>query len=129
MRIVMVILVSSLSVLSLAACSSGSPPSDGGSSEGADLFSSAVLGGQSGCVTCHSLEPDLIVVGPSLSGVGERAETRVSAQSARACLRTSIVDPDAYVVDGFDGGRMPSNWAEVLTETEIDALVDFLEGL
>ena len=69
------------------------------------------------------------VVGPSLAGIGERAATRVPGQSAREYLRTSIVMPDSHVVEGFDPGRMPSNWADVLTETEIDALVDYLEDL
>ena len=80
-------------------------------------------------MTCHSLEPDRVVVGPSLAGIGEQAATRVPGQSAREYLRTSIVMPDSYVVEGFDPGRMPSNWAAVLTEAEIDALVDYLEGL
>ncbi len=96
---------------------------------GEELFASAVLGGQAGCVTCHSLEPGRVVVGPSLAGVGERAATRVPGQSARDYLRTSIVMPDSYVVDGFDPGRMPSNWGDVLSDTEIDALVDYLEGI
>ena len=114
-----------IAVIAVASC--------GGNGEGGvageELFASAVLGGQAGCVTCHSLEPDRVVVGPSLSGVGERAATRVPGQSARDYLRTSIVMPDDHVVEGFDPGRMPSNWADVLTEAEIDALVDYLEDL
>jgi hypothetical protein len=70
-----------------------------------------------------------VVVGPSLAGVGERAATRVPGQSARDYLRTSIVMPDSYVVEGFDPGRMPSNWGDVLSDAEIDALVDYLEGI
>ena len=61
--------------------------------------------------------------------MGERAATRVPGQSAGEYLRTSIVMPDSHVVEGFAPGRMPSNWAEVLTEAEIDALIDYLEGL
>lgn len=111
-------------VFGLAACG-GSAPESGG----ADLFASAVLGGQAGCVTCHSLEPDRVLVGPSLSGLGDRAGATVPGQSAGDYILTSIVEPEAHVVDGFDGGRMPSNWAEVLTEAEIESLVDYLEGL
>ena len=111
----------------IAVASCGGNGGDGGPGEA--LFASAVLGGQAGCVTCHSLEPDRVVVGPSLAGIGEQAATRVPGQSGRDYLRTSIVMPDSYVVEGFDPGRMPSNWADVLTETEIDALVDYLEGL
>lgn len=112
-------------LIAVASCSGN----DGDGGPGEELFASAVLGGQAGCVTCHSLEPNRVVVGPSLAGVGERAATRVPGRSAREYLRTSIVMPDSYVVDGFDPGRMPSNWADVLTDVEIDALVDYLEGL
>ena len=114
-------------VLALAACGGGSTTD--GSSGGAELFSSDVLGGQAGCVTCHSLDQGRVLVGPSLSGLGDRAGETVPGQSAREYIRTSIVEPEAYVVEGFEGGRMPSDWAEVLGEAEIDALVEYLEGL
>ena len=117
-----------LLLLTLAACG-GSETTGGGSSEGAELFSSGVLGGQAGCVTCHSLEPDRVLVGPSLAGLGDRAGGAVPGQSARDYIRTSIVSPQAHIVEGFEGGRMPTNWGEVLTDGEIDALVDYLEGL
>lgn len=118
-------LVSFVALIAIASCGG-----EGGAGEtGQELFASAVLGGQAGCVTCHSLEPDRVVVGPSLAGVGERAATRVPGQSAREYLRTSIVMPDSHVVEGFDSGRMPSNWGAVLTEAEIAALVDYLEDL
>lgn len=112
--------------LVLASCGGGEAVGD---VSGEELFGSTVLGGQAGCVTCHSLETDRVVVGPSLAGVGERAATRVPGQSAAEYLRTSIVMPDAYVVEGFDSGRMPSNWADLLSEREIDAIVDYLEEL
>ena len=118
-----------LLVLALTACGGEADSGEGGSSEGAELFSSSVLGGQAGCVTCHSLESDRVLVGPSLAGLGERAGGTVPGQSARDYIRTSIVAPQAHVVEGFEGGRMPTNWGEVLDDGEIDALVDYLEGL
>jgi nitric oxide reductase subunit C len=114
-----------VALVALASCGGGGDVAV----PGQDLFASAVLGGQAGCVTCHSLEPERVVVGPSLAGVGERAATRVPGQSARDYLRTSIVMPDSHVVEGFDPGRMPSNWGDVLSDAEIDALVDYLEGI
>jgi nitric oxide reductase subunit C len=57
-----------------------------------------------GCGACHSLEPGVTLVGPSLAGVGRRAEDRIgeaeytgAAQDAEAYLRESIVAPSAYI--------------------------------
>ena len=41
-------------------------------------------------------------------------------------LRQSILDPDAYVVDGFPSGQMLDIYDERLTEADIDALVAYL---
>ncbi|MDH3248143.1 MAG: cytochrome c [Acidimicrobiia bacterium] len=118
-------IIAVVALMAVASCGGDS----GGGPAGEQLFASAVLGGQAGCVTCHSLDPDRVVVGPSLAGVGERAATRVPGQSAREYLPTSIVMPDSHAVDGFDSGRMPSNWGAVLTGAEISVLVDYLEDL
>ena len=66
------------------------------------------------------------IVGPSMVGVADRAGTRVPGLDGRAYLRQSIVDPDAHVVDGFEEGKMPQIWADILTDVQIDALIDYL---
>ena len=53
------------------------------------------------CSTCHSLEPDIVIVGPSLAGVTTRAETRISGMTAQQYLRDSIINPGDFVVPGF----------------------------
>lgn len=119
-----------VALLALAACagpvdatSSTTPP------DGEALFSATVLEGRAGCVTCHSRTPDHVLVGPSLSGIGVVAGSRVPGMSGAEYLRASILDPDAHVVEGFAAGRMPDVWSEVLSESEIDALVVYMEGL
>lgn len=82
----------------------------------------------SGCQACHSLNPGEVLVGPSLSGLGQRAGALVPGVSAEEYIRASILDPQAYVVDGFNGNIMPGNYAQVLSEAELDALVEFLLG-
>ena len=67
-----------------------------------------------------------MLVGPSFDGIASRAQTRVPGLSAEEYLRQSIVEPNAYVVDGFPTGQMFNNYAEVLTEEDIDNLVAFL---
>jgi nitric oxide reductase subunit C len=115
--------------LTLVTACGGGGESASGAVDGEELFRASVLADQAGCITCHSLTPDRVLVGPSMAGIGTRAGSRVGGVSAREYLRESIVDPDAYVVDGFQPGRMPSNWDEALSGREIDAIVEYLETL
>lgn len=119
-------LVAILAALTLAACGGGGGGEAAEEVDGETLFSSSVLEGQAGCVTCHSLSPGQVIVGPSLADVGAEAGTRVEGLSAAEYLEQSIVDPSAYVVDGFEDGQMPSVWGDVLSDAQISALVDYL---
>jgi mono/diheme cytochrome c family protein len=112
----------------VAGCGGGDSGADGPSSvrPGQDIFEERILGPNPGCITCHSYDPDTTLVGPSIAGVAVRAQTRVSGQTAAGYLRESIVSPSAFVVDGFDDGKMPGDWAEILTEAEIEAVVGYL---
>lgn len=96
---------------------------------GERLFNGAVAGKNTGCLICHSLEPDQVLVGPSLSGVAVRAASRVPGMSVQEYLRQSIVEPDAYVVAGFPAGQMVPTYLDLLTAEEIDDLIAFLETL
>ncbi len=82
----------------------------------------------SNCAGCHVLEPDTIVIGPSLAGVGTRAETRVDGYDARAYIETSILNPGAYIVEGFND-VMPKNFGKDLTSADFDAVVAYLLSL
>ena len=93
---------------------------------GRSLFLEGTLGTNAGCRICHSLEPGVVLVGPSFDGVATRAQTRVPGLSAEEYLRQSIIDPDAYVVEGFPAGQMLQNFGDLLTEEDIDNLVAFL---
>jgi len=70
-----------------------------------------------------------VLVGPSLAGVATRAQTRVPGLSAEAYLRQSILDPNAYVVEGFAEGQMLTNLGEILTPGQVDDLVAYLLAL
>ena len=114
----------------LAACGgsddSAATSLDAPARSGKEIFAERILGSNAGCITCHSLDPDTRLVGPSIAGVATRAASRQPGVSAEDYLRQSIVDPDAYVVDGFDDGRMPADWEDMLTPGEIEALVAYL---
>lgn len=77
------------------------------------------------CSTCHSLEPDIVVVGPSLNGIATRAETRVPGQSAEEYIRNSIVRPGDFIVSGFPNA-MAQNLASQLSSQDISDIIAFL---
>jgi nitric oxide reductase subunit C len=101
---------------------------EGDAQRGATLFQQATIGSSSapGCVTCHALEPDLRLVGPSVAGVAGRAAERVADQSAEDYLWTSITQPDAYVVETYGSGLMYPNYGRDLTDQQIAALVAYM---
>lgn len=126
--------VAALCVLAIAVAGcggGGDSPSDSGSAarSGEALFEERVVGPNPGCITCHSLDPGTTLVGPSLAGVGSRAADRVPGLSEEEYLRQSILEPSAYVVDGFVDGLMPGDWGDVLTAAEVDGLVAYLVAL
>jgi len=98
----------------------------GDSASGEDLFNQTVIGSQPGCVTCHSLTPDKVLVGPSLAGIADRAGSRVSGKSAEQYVHESIVNANAFVVDGFPEGVMPARLADELSDQQLADLVAFL---
>lgn len=80
---------------------------------------------EANCGACHSLSPDVTLVGPSLADIADRGATRVDGLDARAYLYTSIMRPSAYLVEGFQD-LMPSTLAKSLSGEDIDAVVAFL---
>ena len=82
-----------------------------------------------GCSICHSLDGEIALspqfAAPSFQGISERAGDRVPGLSAVEYLRQSIVDPSAYVVEGFED-HMPKSFRILINEEDIDNLVAFL---
>jgi hypothetical protein len=127
-------------LLGLAACGSNELPAgadlpggeasqaagEGDPSAGKDLLIQSSIGTQAGCTTCHSLEPGVIGLGPSLANTGAEAASRVAGMSAAEYLRESVLTPEAYIVAGFGGGVMPSTYGDELTEQQVTDLVAFL---
>ncbi|MBT8212039.1 MAG: 4Fe-4S binding protein, partial [Acidimicrobiia bacterium] len=93
---------------------------------GERLFSESALGRNVGCVICHSAERGDDGVGPSLHGVATRASSRVGELTAEQYLRESILEPDAYVVDGYPEGQMLGGYEETLSERDLDSLIAYL---
>lgn len=94
------------------------PPEEGGaetaSADGAGLFESE------GCAGCHTLEAAGATgtTGPDLDVALEGADA--------AFIEESIVDPDAETEEGFSPGVMPTNYGDLLSPEELEALVLFV---
>ncbi|MBK8901285.1 MAG: c-type cytochrome [Anaerolineaceae bacterium] len=138
-KLTLMVLLMLLLSLGLAACGGGGEETSDGDGEtaatsvgdaanGERLFNESIIGAASapGCITCHSLEPGVVLVGPSHSDIGARAETAVEGMSPEDYLRQSIVEPNAHITEGYTEGVMYQNYGEELTNTQINDLVAFL---
>jgi mono/diheme cytochrome c family protein len=122
------ILISGLLLVSLIACSGGDSPllaeeaaldPNSPSGQGKSLFSTH-------CAACHAIDEEVILVGPSLAGIGSAAASRVDGLDAESYLSRSILFPDNFVVEGYAVGTMQQNFALTLTSEEVDNLVAYL---
>lgn len=98
----------------------------GDAANGKALFKQPVIGGVPGCSTCHSLEPGVRMVGPSLADAATVAANTAEGMSTQEFLRQSIVDPNAHVTKGFSPGLMFQDYKKKLSEKQINDLVAFL---
>lgn len=96
---------------------------------GKELFAQTTIDDQPGCITCHSLEPGVIIIGPSVAGIASRAGSTVSGLSAEEYLRQSIVDPNAFLVPEFPKDTMPPVWGQRLSEKQVNDLVAYMMTL
>ena len=104
----------------------GGAATTGDPASGEALFTTFIPEASFACNTCHLVDSEAQLIGPGLLGIGERTESRVPEQSPEEYLHTSIVDPSAYVVEGFPDMLMPQVYEEILTEEQINDLVAYL---
>ena len=79
------------------------------------------------CIGCHSLNGSAST-GPTWKGIfGHEVKTdKGTAKIDENYLRESILQPNAQIVNGFQGGLMPS-FAGQLKDDEINALIEFIK--
>jgi ferredoxin/mono/diheme cytochrome c family protein len=91
--------------------------------QGRQVFTDAQQGG---CDVCHSVEVGRALVGPSLAGIAARAADAVPGLDAETYLRQSILQPDAFVVDGYRAGQMLPIYRDRLSDDQLEAVVAYL---
>lgn len=82
------------------------------------------------CAQCHSvaaLKNTKATLGPRLDGIAQRAAERVEGVSAREYVRQSILDPEAFVVEGYL--KVMPVYQETIDENELELLIDWLMQL
>lgn len=118
LRYVIVILI-----VLLAACSSFAPPPVPTLSpleiQGRSVF-------ESYCSRCHSASGETVVVGPSLAGIATRGMNRIDDMDSETYIRSSILDPSKYAVDGFPADVMPASLKDELSKGDFEAVVAYL---
>lgn len=82
---------------------------------------------QYGCTGCHTIDGlSEAVTGPRLNGVATRGESIEGYSSAEEYIRASILNPNEYLVEGFNEGVMPVNFGDVLPEVDLENIVLYL---
>ena len=103
-----------------AAEGEGGQEGDGEEEEGDGEAAGDAIFADAGCSGCHALADAgaTAAVGPDLDSVlpGQDEES----------VRTSIVDPNAEIAEGYQPNVMPDDYEDRLSDAELDALVAYL---
>ncbi|MBN2045462.1 MAG: cytochrome c [Anaerolineales bacterium] len=111
--------ISIILVLLLVSCSPKTPAIDPAVHElGEKVF-------QANCSGCHSLNYDVVLVGPSMLGIADRAANMVEGMDAYTYLEQSILEPSAFLNEGFMD-LMPPTYRQSLTPQEVDAVIQYI---
>jgi mono/diheme cytochrome c family protein len=78
------------------------------------------LATSNGCIACHSTD-GVDGAGPSWKGLAQSVDADY--------IRTSILDPNAVIAEGFIADVMPSTYADTLSAEDVDALVAYISSL
>ncbi len=100
------------------------PPQPAG---GAGISAGATIFTQNGCSACHTLNSIPAAtgkIGPSLNDLSAAAKT--AGQPLLQFIKSSIIDPNAYIAPGYQSGVMPTSFGNTMSATEINTLVHYL---
>jgi len=131
--------------LSTAALSSGPtstptstpspPPTTGGGSTGGSTGTTGnadngktIFTGSGGCGGCHALAAagTTGAVGPALDDL--KGDAAKAGEPIDAFIKSSIVDPGAFVAAGYSDGVMPTTFGTTLSASDIADLVAFVSA-
>lgn len=94
--------------------------------EAANPANATTLALVNGCAGCHSIDPAIVLTGPTWHNIGDTATNRRPDESPALYLYLSITDPAAYEVPNFPSGVMPKDFAQRMSQQEIADVVAYL---
>jgi cytochrome c oxidase subunit II len=113
---------------------SGSTTTTGQSTTNSAATSAAagktVFTGSAGCGSCHTLAAagTTGTVGPNL-GTQVVSAAKKRGLPLKQYIEESITKPNAFITPGFQANIMPQSFAQTLTPTQIQALVNFIASV
>jgi len=112
------------------------PPDTGGGSTGGSTGGASgnvdngktIFTGSAGCGGCHALAAAGTsgAVGPALDDLA--GDAGKAGEPLDAFIKSSIVDPGAFVASGYPDGVMPTNFGTTLSASDINDLVAFISS-
>ncbi|MEZ4863951.1 MAG: c-type cytochrome [Caldilineaceae bacterium] len=94
--------------------------------QSADIGGAETIALKYGCVGCHSTDPTEVKTGPTWHNVGDTAITRVPGESPAEYLHQSIINPNAYVVNGYPSNVMPQTFSDQMSQDELATMIAYL---
>jgi mono/diheme cytochrome c family protein len=89
-----------------------------------------VFTGSAGCSSCHTLAAAGATgtVGPNL-GTSIVPSAKKAGMPVKAFIMQSILKPNAFIAPGYGPNVMPQTFGQTLTQTQVQALVNFLSSV
>ena len=110
--------------------SSSSPSSSSTASQTSAAAGKAVFTGSGGCGSCHTLAAagTTGTVGPNL-GTTIVPDAKKAGMPVKPFIMDSILKPNAFIAPGYGPNVMPQTFGQTLTQTQVQALVNFISSV
>ena len=115
---------------SAAASSSSSSSSSSSASQTSAAAGKAVFTGSAGCGSCHTLAAagTTGTVGPNL-GTSIVPDAKKAGMPVKPFIMDSILKPNSFIATGYGPNVMPQTFGQTLTQTQVQALVNFISSV
>ena len=113
-----------------AGSSSSSSSSSSTASQTSAAAGKAVFTGSGGCGSCHTLAAagTTGTVGPNL-GTSIVPDAKKAGMPVKPFIMDSILKPNAFIAPGYGPNVMPQTFGQTLTQTQVQALVNFISSV